>query len=240
MEAGTDQEFYGIGGELCFVDRKKMNPRYDDLHCPLCSNTNSTFFFEDKNRHYLRCPGCRLIFVPKHFWLAAKDEKAIYDLHENDAQDQGYRQFLSRLSGPLLKKLSANQKGLDFGCGPGPALANILTEKGHRVDLYDPFYYNDLQIFDKTFDFICATEVVEHLQDPAKVFSNLFRMLNPGGWLGIMTKLATDIDRFRQWHYIRDMTHICFFSRNTLEYIARQFDAKIFWVANDVILLQKK
>lgn len=198
------------------------------------------FFFEDITREYLQCGLCKLVFVPDHYWVSMEEERATYDLHDNDVQDQGYRKFLSRLTTPLMERLNPEQKGLDFGCGPGPALAMMLEESGHQVDLYDPFYYNDRSVFDRTYDFICATEVVEHLRDPEREFSTLFNMLKPGGWLAIMTKLVMDIDAFRKWHYIRDMTHICFYQQRTFNFLADHFNAAIDFVANDVILLNKK
>lgn len=208
--------------------------------CPLCRREKIDLFFEDKNRTYLICIYCKLVFVPKCFWLNAEDENATYNLHENDSQDQGYRKFLSRLCLPLLERLNAKQRGLDFGCGPGPTLSVLLEERGHQVDLYDPFYFNDLKVFTKKYDFICATEVVEHLHEPNKDFVSLFKMLRRDGWLGIMTKLVLDKRAFSKWHYILDMTHICFYSRSTFEYLAKRFNAKLEFVENDVILFKKK
>ena len=216
-----------------------MKTQCDEPHCPLCDSDDIDSFYQDKNRIYLRCENCRLVSVPKCYWLSAEDEKATYDLHENNAQDQGYRQFLSRLSTPLLEKLDSNRKGLDFGCGPGPTLSALLEAQGQQVDLYDPFYFNDPSVFHKKYDFITATEVVEHLHDPKQAFVELFKMLKRGGWLGIMTKLVMDEHAFRQWHYIRDLTHICFFSRNTFEYLAQHFNADLDFVASDVILLNR-
>lgn len=208
--------------------------------CPLCSSAETGLFYKDAQRTYQGCASCGLVFVPRRYWLSAAAEKAAYDLHENDPRDQGYRQFLARLSTPLLARLKANQQGLDFGCGPGPALAGILAEHGQQVDLYDPFYYKDPSVFHKQYDFICATEVVEHLHDPSRDFTVLFKMLKQGGWLGIMTKLVIDQAAFQQWHYIRDLTHICFYSRSTFEYLAQRFKAELHLVADDVILLKKK
>lgn len=211
-----------------------------EKRCPLCRSEKIQFFFEDKKRTYLQCSHCRLVFVPRRHWLSAEEEKATYDLHQNDPEDLGYRRFLSRLSQPLLKKLGSAQTGLDFGCGPGPALSLLLEECGHRVDLYDPFYYDHPEVLHKKYDFICATEVIEHLRDPDRVFGVLFEMLKNGGWLAIMTKLVIDLQAFRRWHYIRDLTHICFYSRHTFEYLARRFSATLEYPANDVILLHKK
>ncbi len=55
-----------------------------------------------------------------------------------------------------------------------------------------------------------------------------------------MTKLVIDKEAFRSWHYIRDMTHISFYSRPTFEYIAEQFNAELTFISSDVILLMKK
>ena len=217
-----------------------MKVKCDTPLCLLCGGDEIDSFCQDRSRTYLSCRNCKLVFVPPCQWLSAEEEKATYDLHENDPLDQGYRQFLSRLSVPLSEKLDSDQQGLDFGCGPGPTLSILLEGHGHRVDLYDPIYCNDPSVFHNTYDFICATEVVEHLHDPKLEFAALFRMLKPGGWLGIMTKLVKDKQAFRQWHYIRDMTHICFYSTGTFEYLAQRFDARLDVVANDVILLNKK
>jgi len=117
--------------------------------CPLCKAIGAALFFKDKTRQYLSCPNCSLVYVPQKFWLNQEDQKAAYDLHENHAEDEGYRQFLSRLTRPLLNQLEPGQKGLDFGCGPGPALAAILNEKGFHTDCFDPFYFNTPQLLKK-------------------------------------------------------------------------------------------
>lgn len=217
-----------------------MKAKRDTYSCPLCSGERVEQYFEDKKRIYLQCCDCRLVYVPKFCWLSVEEEKSIYDLHENNPEDPGYRKFLSRLSVPLLERLDFGKQGLDFGCGPGPTLSVLLAEGGQQVDLYDPFYYSNSAVFDKTYDFICATEVVEHLREPGKEFSTLFVLLKPGGWLGIMTKMVIDQSAFSRWHYIQDLTHICFYSESTFEYIAERFGAEMEIVTKDVILLKNK
>ncbi len=217
-----------------------MEAKYiDSSSCPLCGSMDIQFYFEDNSRSYLHCLLCELIFVPRRYWLNREAEKATYDLHENDEQDLGYRKFLSRLTTPLLEKLGANARGLDFGCGPGPALSVLLEEHGHQVDLYDPLYYNDHSIFEKTYNFICATEVVEHFHHPDRDFSIVFNLLKKGGWLGIMTKMVTNMHAFKKWHYIRDLTHICFYCPSTFEYIANRYDVSLNVIGADVILFYK-
>lgn len=222
----------------------RMKPKSDNSHdvdvCPLCNGREIEPYHTDSLREYLECKGCNLVFVPHRFWLSWEEEKGVYDLHVNDPEDSGYRHFLSRLAAPLLERLEGRGYGLDFGCGPGPTLSHLLREHNHRVELYDPFYFNDPRLLSQIYDFICATEVVEHLQDPALEFSRIFSMLKPGGWLGIMTKLVIDQAAFSTWHYIRDPTHICFFSTPTLGWIAKAYDVELVTVDKDVFLFHKK
>ena len=212
---------------------------YLDNCCTLCGWNDQMLYFEDKNRVYLSCPNCCLVFVPREYYLTMEDEKKEYDLHTNDPADPAYCRFLSRLSTPLIERFSSNQKGLDFGCGPGPVLHQLLKDHGHTMDLYDPFYVNDTDVFSNTYDFITATEVVEHLHHPGQVFERLFGLLRYGGWLGIMTKLIIDKESFSRWHYIRDLTHVCFYSQATFTYIAQKYNTSLSFIGDDVILLQK-
>lgn len=207
--------------------------------CPLCSSNQTLFYFEDKDRCYFQCSCCELVFVSQEQILDAVSEKAHYDHHENDPDDQRYRRFLSRLALPLLEKIGADAKGLDFGCGPGPALAHMLREAGHKVALYDIYYQPEKNVLKETYDFLTATEVIEHLRDPKKIWSQWLSLVKPGGWIGIMTKQVTDLEAFACWHYKYDPTHVCFFSRATFHYLAERHKLELEFIGNDVILLRK-
>jgi cyclopropane fatty-acyl-phospholipid synthase-like methyltransferase len=177
--------------------------------------------------------------VPPEFHPDKTEEKRIYDLHENDPHDPGYRRFLSRLAEPLLVRLEEGSRGLDFGCGPGPALAMMLEEAGHAMALYDLFYRDDRAVLKDRYDFICATEVIEHLGHPAREVEALLGMLKEGGLLALMTKLVTGPEAFSRWHYIQDQTHICFYSRETFRFLAERYGLKLEFVDRDVIFLRK-
>lgn len=213
-----------------------MSTSYD---CPLCSSQTYPYW-EDKRRQYYGCEQCGMVHVPSEFRLSEKEEKAIYDLHDNQIDDQGYRRFLSRVFDPLNKLLSANSSGLDFGCGPGPALAAMLEEAGHSVSLYDIFYYPDSAVLNRQYQFITATEVVEHLSQPKQELERLWRCLEPGGLLGIMTKKVQDKEAFSRWHYKNDLTHICFFAERSFEYLSEQWGADIVHTGKDVIIFKKQ
>lgn len=210
------------------------------MRCPLCSSDNSSFFFRDKVREFYTCHRCALLFVPPEFHLSQKEEKARYDLHQNDPDDPGYRKFLSRLLGPVREAFSPPARGLDFGCGPGPALSMMLEDAGYLMDVYDPYYSNHPEVLEKKYDFITCSEVVEHLSQPEKVMGELLDMLSPGGSLFIMTQLAAEErERFASWSYKNDITHICFFKKESFEYFATQRGCEIGDIEGNVICLRQ-
>jgi len=115
----------------------------------------------------------------------------------------------------------------------------MLTEAGHQVSLYDLYYQPDASVWDFRYDFVTATEVVEHLRAPGQELARLWSLLVAGGTLGVMTKLVSDRRAFASWHYKSDPTHICFFSRPTWRWWARPQGARLDFVGNDVILLRR-
>lgn len=211
-----------------------------DLNCPLCGYSEDDFIFlSDNHRDYYRCSNCNLIYIPPSSHLSSEEEYAEYNKHRNSPEDEVYRNFLSRLFNPLSSRLSSGNFGLDFGSGPGPTLSVMFEEAGHIMDIYDPIYAPDKNVLKKQYDFVTASEVVEHLHNPAFELDLLWSILKPGGWFGIMTKLALDKEAFSKWHYINDPTHVCFFSKETMEWLAEKWKAEILFFGNDVILFQK-
>lgn len=207
--------------------------------CPLCLRSKIVFYCADSNRPYLRCECCDLVFVPVNYHISSGQEKVEYDKHQNSAEDSGYRHFLSRLSEPLLARLEPRSSGLDFGCGPGPALPDMLREQGHFVEIYDQFYARHLDVLDRRYDFVTATEVFEHLREPARTLNQLWSLVEPGGLLGVMTKLVASKTAFEKWHYKNDPTHIIFFSKTTMHWLAEHWHATREFVADDAIIFRK-
>lgn len=204
--------------------------------CPLCHENQTSFFHKDSWRTYLRCGTCSLIFVCAKEHLDISAEKAEYDLHQNSPSDERYRKFLSRLLDPVLAHLSSDSRGLDFGSGPGPTLSGMFEEAGHKMSIYDPFYSPDETPLSSTYDFVTASEVVEHFRNPRKDLDRLWSCVRAGGVLGIMTKLALGKSEFAHWHYKNDRTHVCFFSRETLGWLSLKWNANLTFVGQDVAM----
>jgi 2-polyprenyl-3-methyl-5-hydroxy-6-metoxy-1,4-benzoquinol methylase len=208
--------------------------------CPLCDCEVTEFYYQDKKRSYQQCSRCALVFVAKPFHLTPLQEKAEYDKHENSVDDIGYRSFLARLTEPLIKQLAEGSKGLDFGCGSGPALMAMLEEKGFAMQGYDVYYRNDQSVLNTSYDFITMTEVIEHLAKPKAVLEQLLALLNTAGKLGIMTKLVIDKEAFSHWHYKNDPTHIAFYSLETFAYFAEYYQLEFQQVANDAFIFSRR
>jgi hypothetical protein len=208
-------------------------------NCPLCHSTNHYKYYASTSSHYLRCGECDLVFVPNQFHLSISEEKSRYDSHNNSPTDQKYRQFLKKTFDPLVGFIEKGSSGLDFGCGPGPTLSVMLEECGHEVDLYDKFYYPNSYIFNNKYDFITATEVIEHLDEPGKELTKLYGMLKDSGVLAVMTSMISGDTNFSTWYYKDDPTHICFYSRTTMDYLADKWQANVKFYGGDVALFFK-
>ncbi|WP_412852077.1 class I SAM-dependent methyltransferase [Ectothiorhodospira shaposhnikovii] len=212
--------------------------------CPLCRGLETPLFHREDRprvhfRDYHRCLQCDLTFVPPPYHLCATQERAYYDLHQNQGTDEGYQRFLGRMLTPLLARVNPGAAGLDFGCGAGQVLVGMCRRAGLSCVGYDLHYHPDPAPLARQYDFIVSTEVFEHLADPAGVLEHLLTLLKPGGWLGIMTKRALDRQRFARWHYTLDPTHVCFFSEQTFRWIAARRGMTLEVVGNDVVMLRK-
>ncbi|MBE0548141.1 MAG: class I SAM-dependent methyltransferase [Rubrivivax sp.] len=190
------------------------------MRCPACEVAAARHFKRVDARDYWRCDTCEATFLDPGQRLDADAERTYYRSHHNDPADPSYRQFLARLARPLLERLLPAQHGLDYGCGPGPALAAMLREAGHTVALYDPLFFNDPGVLSRRYAFITCTEVVEHFYEPAQEFRRLDSWLEPGGVLAVMTGFLADDARFADWHYRRDPTHVVFYREATFHHLA--------------------
>ena len=209
--------------------------------CPLCLNAATAHYHTDKLRQYWHCPVCELVFASRQSLLTNDAELAIYQQHQNDPANAGYRQFLNKLAAPLLDRLgSAPLTGLDFGAGPGPTLYLLLEQGGHQVSNYDPYFAPDAQLLHQSYDFICSTEAIEHFYQPAIEWKLWLDLLKDSGWLGLMTRLRPELPAdFAKWHYKNDPTHVSFFHADTFRWLAQRDGFIVEIIGPDVVILQR-
>ena len=186
----------------------------------------------------MHCVQCEGVFRDPTEFPGEKEEKERYLSHNNDLADRRYLNFLKKLTTTLYPFLSPGMKGLDFGCGPVKAMEYLFThEEGLRelmatIESYDPYFFPVPCMAPQRYDFILASEVVEHLFDPSRAFEAFREWLRPGGLLAIMTQTRKEERDFLSWSYRRDPTHVFFFHEKTLQWVSQHYGLSL--IKNDI------
>jgi hypothetical protein len=199
---------------------------------------------------YHQCCQCHLIYKDKVHLIDTNLELTRYLEHNNKISDTGYQNyFIETIESNIKPFIDFNGLNiLDFGSGPNPVLQYVFKDKYDiEIKIYDKYFANDLDILNDKFDLITSIEVVEHIFEVAQLFNLFNQLLVEGGYLFIKTNFTiTDfksnykIDEFSNWFYIRDITHVVFYSFKTFEYIANLFDYKIIHTNNKNAIFFKK
>ncbi len=193
-----------------------MNPK---LVCPLCLSDSQVLI-----DRYGQCSVCDLRFLNPEHRLPREAEKKRYEQHQNNFDDLRYRNFLNPLASAIKEHCVGSAEGLDYGAGPSPVLAQMLTLMDYDMSVYDPFFYADPKVLAKKYDFVSSSEAVEHFFYPDLEFQRLRNLLKPNGSLAIMTSLYSRNIDFESWYYRKDPTHVVFYSKLTFFWIARKYN----------------
>lgn len=193
---------------------------------------------------YHRCSHCLFVFKDREDLPDSETSRARYLLHENSLENSGYVEYLKRFIASLdLEHPQRTTSILDYGSGPQPVLAHLLSEMGYQVDTYDLFFSPSEAYLGNQYDLITLLEVAEHLERPLEVLKTLRSLLDETGRIVIRTQLnGTTSDRqFLSWWYTRDVTHIGFFSEKSMQFIAEELDMKmVLKDANTVVFFLEK
>ncbi len=54
-----------------------------------------------------------------------------------------------------------------------------------------------------------------------------------------MTKRVLSAEKFANWHYKNDPTHVSFFSVETFTWLAREYQLNVIFADRDIVLMQK-
>ncbi|MBA1433368.1 MAG: class I SAM-dependent methyltransferase [Epsilonproteobacteria bacterium] len=204
--------------------------------CPLCEN-HAEKFYEDTQRYY-RCSTCEGVFVHRDDLPQADAEKERYELHDDDTEDAGYRNFVAPITSNILKDFSKEDKGLDFGAGTSAIISTVLREHSYDIKAYDPYFHNEPQLLTQQYDYIASCEVIEHFYQPKKEFTRLREMLREGGKLYLMTDIYNENIDFASWYYKNDPTHVFLYTAKTFEYIQKAYNFTEVTIEKRLIILK--
>lgn len=126
---------------------------------------------------------------------------------------------------------------LDFGCGHGTGAMELKKRDGFDSIGLDPYSPTDNPMIirqdligahfpEASFDGIFSIETLEHITNPLEIFTELRRVLKPGGVLLIQTSRLED-PRYQhegaKWFYLKDpKTHVSIYSEPALRLIAHK------------------
>ena len=222
--------------EFCQDDLKTME-------CRLCANPETEQWTDNKEKTYHYCCKCGLIQLDKAHLLSPTEEKERYLRHNNTPENKGYTTYLNDfIDTAVIPSVKPGGEILDFGSGPVPALSKLLTARGFPTISFDPFFTDNTDWKNKSFDAIVAVEVFEHLHHPEIIIPRIRKTLKTDGYLIIRTLLHDeDHKSFMKWWYREDGTHVSFYSGKTIEYICSRWNFILRQIeGNCKITLKKK
>lgn len=206
--------------------------------CPLC-NSNSTVFCEKPKHLFYKCNVCEGIFRPAFTYLTPEDEKAHYELHNNDVNDVRYQNFVSPIVNAILQDFTPNDKGLDFGSGTGPVVSKMLRDQGFQMENYDLYFENKPELLTRKYDYISCCEVMEHFKQPLQEFQLLHSILLSNGKLYCKTEVFKNQKPFEDWYYKDDFTHVFIYQETTLHWIQKNLPFQKVLVYDKLIVFEK-
>ena len=234
--------------------------------CPVCDARSVTRFATIRHFPYSRCRACGLTFanpVPSNEVLDAFYNSPFYGNYRRlEAKRIARDRYFSISMYTDMRRLASWLGGdqsltiLDYGCGPGAFLALLRDEFGFsnveglelsRVGVEFARQHYGLTVASSTaelrrqfYDCVILIEVIEHLPDPAAIFSQLSKLVRPGGHVLITTPSVDNLlGRFFPslcMHYTAP-SHISLFTRQALASLLSRFSFEIERIETDECFL---
>lgn len=206
--------------------------------CPLCGSHKAVPFAEQDGYGFARCRRCRFVYLdpmPDDRQLAALYNEAggpdTYLAKRRSRTRRAHMNLLRFLPYALAKDV------LDLGCGGGIMVSALgrIARRAVGIDISEgaiafaraafPRHafvcadFREADLAPDSFDFVHASEIIEHVNDLAAFMAFLARVTRPGGHVYVTTPdighagLPADL---RQWDLFSPPRHLQFFDQDTL------------------------
>ncbi|MDD3478074.1 MAG: class I SAM-dependent methyltransferase [Candidatus Izemoplasmatales bacterium] len=212
------------------------------MKCVICANECAPLINPKTEEQFWHCPDCDTYVKESQYYLSPVEEKKVYLRHHNSFEQKDYVAYLEDFVERGVLPYSKPSRLLEYGCGATPVLSKILESKYHyQVTKYDKYFFPQTKYLTQKFDVITSTEVIEHIEDPDALFREWSTLLKPGGILAVMTLFhPKNHDSFFAWWYIRDLSHIRFFTKKTFEMLAEKYQLSILYCDEKRIIVFQK
>lgn len=219
----------------------------DVTDCLNCGSRERDEVFVKEGYQLVRCRDCKLVYVsnPPTPEALARFYSFAGDYHTEFVTSKRLREeFLERgrLYLRYLSRFAGTGRLLDVGCSAG-FFMNVAQDHGWSVTglefspdtsalgrhLYDLDIQSgtltDHSLPEGTFDAVTLWDVVEHLPDPLPAMESAFRLLAPGGYIGLSTPNIDGLyprlsygpgKLLNHWTHVEPPGHLCQFSTRTL------------------------
>ncbi len=208
------------------------------LTCPMCGGTDRSVEFQSTQGYdIVRCAGCHLVFTDAR---TAPPPSALYPPFEQSdtAAQRGARSALSLFTlqrARLVEAAKPSGRLLDYGAGSG-AFARFMAGRGFEAVGLEPYSLGttleepglrlvrapleSVKASLGTFDVITLWHVLEHLEHPVELLTELRSMLAPGGVLVVSVPNfgSWQSEVFKGgWFHLDPPRHLLQFESSTLE-----------------------
>lgn len=209
-----------------------MTSRSEPRHCPACKSDRRKYIGDKNSFLIYSCTQCRTLYTGH---VPASEEEQDYDQYYSES-NLSVPAFVRERVGEIVKGFSLYRTTgnfLDIGFGAGTML-EIAKDSGwnaHGLEVSKPAVLHarslGFEVFHGSlaearypngyFDVIAASEILEHLADPAVELREAVRILRPGGLLWATTPSARALS-FRllkqDWSVLSPPEHIQLYSKH--------------------------
>ena len=217
--------------------------------CRICKSKKVSYLYPLTKKYSIyHCSNCNTDLtspIPSPADVAQSTDieyfKAYEDVSIKNFKIEDLRRILKEL--PMKKIKSA----LDIGCANAYLVEYLLSKKvdAYGIELFPEvakeaqkkfkekrIYVGDFEKynFKRKFDLLIMFDLIEHIVKPEDVFEKVKHILNPGGFLLILTPDINALNRkiLKQHWTAYYVEHVHCFSKQSMEYLSEKTGLKLF------------
>lgn len=216
----------------------------NEMECPICKEKGRAIFqgkiMGKYEIQYYQCRNCAFVYTERPYWL---EESYLDSITSVDTGIMSRNVDNVLAANVLLKNFfSCDKVFLDYGGGYG-IFTRMMRDIGYNWLWQDKFSENYLaRGFEyknrQKIELITAFELFEHFDRPIEEMEYLFKISDS---ILFSTLLYDDGNKYKKfgdwWYYVPETgQHISFYSKITLEYIAKKYNVNYYKI-NDALHL---